>query len=105
MDDNSLNYRSNISKVLPEEVFKHALDMIEDMGSPDGYRNRMMEFLNEGSLNEDAGLICTCSHHECYDIHHEFLLYLDGWLWKLVPDNDNCECDHMRAYHLNHVYV
>ena len=89
-----------ISKVVPESILLHAIDMIEAMGQTGDYRNRMIEFLYQGSQETNIGYICCCSPSDMYEIHHEFLLLLEGWIWKLTASNGDIERDEIKAYHM-----
>ena len=84
-------YKDVLPYFLSEDMINHTIYLIEKMDTENDkyYKNRILHMIGKFCENKEC-LFSGCSASETYDAYHEFVYYLEGWVWKIesAPDVD-----------------
>lgn len=96
MDDDTQQRVEYIALKIPFIVLEHALNLITEMDKENDvqYRKRLVNFMFEALTEKHIHFFCSESDE--YNVYHEFVLYLDGWLWQITssgPDEETAKLE------------
>ena len=85
-------YKDVLPYFLSEDMINHTIYLIEKMDAENDnhYKNRILHMIG-GFCDENKSFLSSgCSASDTYDAYHEFIYYLEGWIWKTekAPDVD-----------------